>query len=35
LEKTVAALDPDELTPKEALDFVFRLKRLAAAGGKP
>jgi DNA mismatch repair protein MutS len=35
LEKAVAALDPDELTPKEALDFVYRLKRLAAAGGKP
>ncbi|MPY73148.1 MAG: DNA mismatch repair protein MutS [Alphaproteobacteria bacterium] len=35
LDATLAALDPDELTPREALDLVFRLKRLAAAGGEP
>ncbi len=32
VESALAALDPDELTPREALDVVYRLKRLAGAG---
>jgi DNA mismatch repair protein MutS len=30
VEDALAALDPDELTPREALETVYRLKRLAA-----
>ncbi|MEM9684915.1 MAG: hypothetical protein AAF942_16710 [Pseudomonadota bacterium] len=33
LEKTVDALDPDDLTAKEALDLVYRLKRLRRDDG--
>jgi DNA mismatch repair protein MutS len=29
LEETLEALDPDDLSPREALDLVYRLKRLA------
>ncbi|HHZ10333.1 MAG TPA: hypothetical protein GX405_16310 [Rhizobiales bacterium] len=30
LRDAVAALHPDEMTPKEALDAIYRLKGLAA-----
>ena len=33
LEKTVDALDPDDLTPKEALELVYRLKGLRRDDG--
>jgi DNA mismatch repair protein MutS len=32
LEKTLEALDPDELSPREALELVYRLTRLARDG---
>ncbi len=32
LEKTLEALDPDDLSPREALDLVYRLKRLGRDG---
>jgi DNA mismatch repair protein MutS len=32
VEKTLEALDPDDLTPREALELVYRLKRLARDG---
>ena len=30
LERTLAEIDPDTLTPREALDALYRLKRMAA-----
>jgi DNA mismatch repair protein MutS len=33
VEQTLAALNPDDLTPRDALDLVYRLKRLAAEDG--
>ncbi|PKQ09785.1 MAG: DNA mismatch repair protein MutS [Alphaproteobacteria bacterium HGW-Alphaproteobacteria-12] len=33
LERALAAVSPDELTPKEALDLIYRLKSLEAKGG--
>jgi DNA mismatch repair protein MutS len=32
LTEAVAALDPDALTPREALEALYELKRLAGAG---
>ena len=29
LQYELAAVDPDEMTPREALDWIYRLKRLA------
>ena len=34
VEKTLAGINPDELTPKAALEALYRLKD-AARGGKP
>ena len=33
LAEALAALDPDQLTPREALDALYALKRLAAERG--
>jgi DNA mismatch repair protein MutS len=33
LAEAIAALDPDALTPREALEALYALKRLAADGG--
>ena len=33
LTKALAKVDPDELTPRDALELVYRLKRLAAGEG--
>jgi len=32
VEKTLEALDPDDLTPREALELVYRLRRMARDG---
>ncbi|HQO54006.1 MAG TPA: DNA mismatch repair protein MutS, partial [Ottowia sp.] len=32
LDAALAALDPDQLSPREALDALYRLKKLARAG---
>jgi DNA mismatch repair protein MutS len=34
LEDALAALDPDDLTPRDALETIYRLKRLAAGKGE-
>ena len=31
LREAVDAIDPDDLSPREALDLIFRLKKLRAA----
>ena len=33
LVKALESVDPDAMTPREALDVVYRLKRLASEGG--
>ncbi|MCL4698013.1 MAG: DNA mismatch repair protein MutS, partial [Burkholderiaceae bacterium] len=33
LERALAAVDPDRLSPREALEALYRLKQLAGSGG--
>jgi DNA mismatch repair protein MutS len=35
LDRAVQAMDPDALSPREALDLIYQLKKLSGSAGNP